>query len=207
MPSVPSPTRIRLTAVRRFPSRAAAPVCGAGPGEACARRGGSAWRSARRRRASRSRTRTGRNGRSTRSSKLTSHCRPGLLSVRRLVTLLPQLVQLQKDLKSIEETGTQVVGVSYDDPSVLKTFADRAKVTFPPALRPGQQDDRRLQRPQRGRQGKGRRRPPARDLRHRQGRRHSREALPRRVPRPSHDGRIDQSGERSEVTVGPRRFV
>jgi peroxiredoxin len=38
---------------------------------------------------------------------------------------------LQRDLKSIEDAGVQVVGISYDSPAVLKTFSDRAKITFP----------------------------------------------------------------------------
>lgn len=41
------------------------------------------------------------------------------------------MVQLQRDLKAIEDAGVQVVGISYDDPEVLKTFADQAKITFP----------------------------------------------------------------------------
>jgi peroxiredoxin Q/BCP len=38
---------------------------------------------------------------------------------------------LQRDLKSIEDAGVQLVGISYDSPAVLKAFADRAKITFP----------------------------------------------------------------------------
>ena len=38
---------------------------------------------------------------------------------------------MQKDIKSIEDAGIQVVGVSYDAPKVLKTFSDRNKITFP----------------------------------------------------------------------------
>jgi peroxiredoxin len=41
------------------------------------------------------------------------------------------LVQLQRDLKSIEQAGVQVVGISYDEPAVLKRFTDKAKITFP----------------------------------------------------------------------------
>jgi peroxiredoxin len=41
------------------------------------------------------------------------------------------LVQLQRDLKSIEDAGVQVVGISYDSPAVLKRFSDQAKITFP----------------------------------------------------------------------------
>jgi peroxiredoxin len=38
---------------------------------------------------------------------------------------------LQRDLKSIEDAGIQVVGISYDDTKVLKSFSDRMKITFP----------------------------------------------------------------------------
>src|SRR5262249_55090747 len=48
-----------------------------------------------------------------------------------------QLVQLQRDLKSIEEAGIQLVGISYDEPTVLKTFSDRSKITFPLLSDPG----------------------------------------------------------------------
>jgi peroxiredoxin Q/BCP len=41
------------------------------------------------------------------------------------------LVQLQTDLKSIEDAGIRVIGISYDSPAVLKKFADRSKITFP----------------------------------------------------------------------------
>jgi peroxiredoxin Q/BCP len=41
------------------------------------------------------------------------------------------LVQLQRDLKSIEAEGIQVVGISYDDTKVLKSFSDRMKIVFP----------------------------------------------------------------------------
>jgi peroxiredoxin Q/BCP len=41
------------------------------------------------------------------------------------------LVQLQSALKSIDEAGVQVVGISYDSPAALKSFSDRAKITFP----------------------------------------------------------------------------
>jgi len=34
-------------------------------------------------------------------------------------------------LKTIEEAGVQVVGLSYDDPAVLKRFSDKAKIGFP----------------------------------------------------------------------------
>jgi peroxiredoxin Q/BCP len=38
---------------------------------------------------------------------------------------------LQRDLKSIEEAGVQIVGISYDSPAVLKRFSDQQKITFP----------------------------------------------------------------------------
>ena len=38
---------------------------------------------------------------------------------------------MQRDLKSIEEAGVHVVGISYDPPSVLKKFSDKAKIAFP----------------------------------------------------------------------------
>jgi peroxiredoxin Q/BCP len=41
------------------------------------------------------------------------------------------LVQLQRDKKSIDEAGVQLVGISYDSPAALKTFSDRAKIAFP----------------------------------------------------------------------------
>ena len=41
------------------------------------------------------------------------------------------MVQRQRDLKSIEEAGVQIVGISYDDTKKLKTFSDRNKIAFP----------------------------------------------------------------------------
>ncbi len=41
------------------------------------------------------------------------------------------MVQLQSDLKSIEDSGVQLIGISYDSPAVLKKFSDRSKITFP----------------------------------------------------------------------------
>ena len=41
------------------------------------------------------------------------------------------MVQLQRDLKSIEHAGIQLVGISYDEPAALKRFADQMKITFP----------------------------------------------------------------------------
>jgi peroxiredoxin Q/BCP len=40
-------------------------------------------------------------------------------------------VQLQNDLKIIQDAGIQVVGISYDEPVVLKKFSDQSKITFP----------------------------------------------------------------------------
>ena len=34
-------------------------------------------------------------------------------------------------MKSIENAGIELVGISYDSPAVLKTFSERAKITFP----------------------------------------------------------------------------
>ena len=34
-------------------------------------------------------------------------------------------------MKSIEDAGIELVGISYDSPAVLKTFSERAKITFP----------------------------------------------------------------------------
>jgi peroxiredoxin Q/BCP len=34
-------------------------------------------------------------------------------------------------VKSIEDAGIELVGISYDSPAVLKTFSERAKITFP----------------------------------------------------------------------------
>ena len=38
---------------------------------------------------------------------------------------------MQRDLKLIEDVGVQIVGISYDDPKVLKTASERMKITFP----------------------------------------------------------------------------
>jgi peroxiredoxin len=42
-----------------------------------------------------------------------------------------QLVQLQKNLKAIEDAGVNLVGISYDSVEVLKGFADKQQITFP----------------------------------------------------------------------------
>ena len=44
---------------------------------------------------------------------------------------------MQRDLKSIEDAGVQVVGISYDDTKILKTFSDRMKIGFPLLSDPG----------------------------------------------------------------------
>jgi len=46
---------------------------------------------------------------------------------------------LQRDLKSIEAAGVQLVGISYDDTKALKTFSDRMKIAFPLLSDPGSQ--------------------------------------------------------------------
>jgi peroxiredoxin Q/BCP len=38
---------------------------------------------------------------------------------------------LQRNLQPIEAAGIKVVGISYDSVEVLKTFADKQKITFP----------------------------------------------------------------------------
>ena len=38
---------------------------------------------------------------------------------------------MQKELKSIEDSGVKIVGISYDSVEVLKGFADKEKITFP----------------------------------------------------------------------------
>ena len=47
------------------------------------------------------------------------------------------MVQLQRDLKSIEAERIQLVGINYDDTKVLKTFSDRMKIAFPLLSDPG----------------------------------------------------------------------
>jgi peroxiredoxin Q/BCP len=44
---------------------------------------------------------------------------------------------LQRDLKSIEDAGVEVLGISYDSPEALKRFSDKAKITFPLMSDPG----------------------------------------------------------------------
>jgi len=46
-------------------------------------------------------------------------------------------VQLQGDLKELEEAGFSVVGISYDSVEVLGKFADKRKITFPLLSDPG----------------------------------------------------------------------
>lgn len=40
-------------------------------------------------------------------------------------------MQLQADLKKIEATGIQVVGISYDPVDVLGKFSEKRQITFP----------------------------------------------------------------------------
>ena len=47
------------------------------------------------------------------------------------------MVQLQRELKSIEDAGIQLVGISYDEPAALKRFADQMKISFPLLSDPG----------------------------------------------------------------------
>ena len=47
------------------------------------------------------------------------------------------MVQLQSDLNSVVDAGVQVVGISYDDTKVLKSFSDRMKIAFPLLSDPG----------------------------------------------------------------------
>ena len=47
------------------------------------------------------------------------------------------MVQLQRDLKSIEAEGIQLVGISYDDTKILKAFSDLMKIAFPLLSDPG----------------------------------------------------------------------
>jgi peroxiredoxin len=46
-------------------------------------------------------------------------------------------VQLQADLKDLENDGFSVVAISYDSVDVLKDFADKRKITFPLLSDPG----------------------------------------------------------------------
>jgi peroxiredoxin len=41
------------------------------------------------------------------------------------------LVQLQKNIKKLDEAGIQVVSISYDSVDVLKKFAADREITFP----------------------------------------------------------------------------
>ena len=47
------------------------------------------------------------------------------------------MVQLQRDLKLIEDAGIRLVGISYDEPEALKRFADQMKISFPLLSDPG----------------------------------------------------------------------
>jgi peroxiredoxin len=48
-----------------------------------------------------------------------------------------QLVQLQADLKALEDSGFSIVGISYDSVDVLHDFADKRKIAFPLLSDPG----------------------------------------------------------------------
>ncbi len=41
------------------------------------------------------------------------------------------MVQLQEGLALIEETGTQLIAISYDSVEILKKFADFSNISFP----------------------------------------------------------------------------
>ena len=38
---------------------------------------------------------------------------------------------MQRDLPALEAAGLHVVGISYDEPAVLKRFADQMKISYP----------------------------------------------------------------------------
>ena len=48
-----------------------------------------------------------------------------------------QLMGLQTDIQAFDDAGIQLVGISYDSPEVLKTFATKNKITFPLLSDPG----------------------------------------------------------------------
>lgn len=48
-----------------------------------------------------------------------------------------QLAALQADIREFAANGIQLVGISYDAPEKLKSFSDRAKITFPLLSDPG----------------------------------------------------------------------
>ena len=50
-----------------------------------------------------------------------------------------QLMGLQADIKAFEDAGIQLVGISYDSPETLKTFATKNKISFPLLSDPGSQ--------------------------------------------------------------------
>ena len=50
-----------------------------------------------------------------------------------------QLMGLQADIKAFEDAGIQLVGISYDSPEILKTFATKNKISFPLLSDPGSQ--------------------------------------------------------------------
>jgi peroxiredoxin len=48
-----------------------------------------------------------------------------------------QLIQLQRNLKDIDASGGQVVGISYEPPATSKCFADRRTISIPLLADPG----------------------------------------------------------------------
>ena len=110
------------------------------------------------------------------------------------------MVQLQRDLKSIEDAGVQVVGISYDDPKVLKTFSDRMKITFPLLSDPGSKTIEAYHIRNEAARGKAEGVPNPGTFILDQAGRDPREALPRRVSRPPHHRRPGQGGEGRQVT-------
>lgn len=47
------------------------------------------------------------------------------------------MVQLQSDLETFEAAGIQLIGISYDDVSILKAFSEQAGLGFPLLSDPG----------------------------------------------------------------------
>ncbi len=44
---------------------------------------------------------------------------------------------MQGDLKAIEAAGIQVIGISYDEPEVLRKFSEKNKIAYPLLSDPG----------------------------------------------------------------------
>ena len=110
---------------------------------------------------------------------------------------------MQRDLKSIEDAGVQFVGISYDDTKVLKTFSDRMKIAFPLLSDPESKTIDAYHIRNEAAKGKAEGVPnPGTFILDRAGR-DPREALPRRVSRPAHDGSTCQGGEGLRVIPAP----